>query len=282
LWFATLLEIFGFPTCKEANTNACDMSERIFFFEGDDPAMRKAYEAAQRSFRFFWRELSWERRRIIPALDMTIIKTPFTDGPRSDGNPEYEQMWLDEVEFDGTDLAGVLLNAPNWLTSVKQGDGVRVPFSRLTDWMMTSDDKAYGGYTVNLMRSRMSARERKAHDQAWGLDFGDPNEIRLIGGAQSGGEEKFADTPMCVNMLPKIEAQLQEDRSIATSTDERGWTLLHSEAMAGNFGVVKLLVHYGASVDAKTPNGQDAAELARGIGWDEIAKYLDENRGQKL
>jgi len=296
---ATLLAIFGFPTREEANTNACNMSEPIFFFEGDDPAMKQAYEAAQRSFKFFWRELSWERRRIVPALDMTIIKTPFTDGPRSDGNPEHEQMWLDEVEFDGTDLAGVLLNSPNWLTSVKQGDAVRVPFSRLTDWMMTADGKAYGGYTVNLMRSRMSTRERKAHDEAWGLDFGDPNQIKIElsrerqskpgllsklrrrkSATESDGQEVFADHPMCVNMLPKIESQLQEDSSIATSTDERGWTLLHSEAMAGNFGVVKLLVRYRANIGAKTPNGKDAAELARGIGWDEIAAYLEENSGQ--
>jgi uncharacterized protein YegJ (DUF2314 family) len=276
------------------------MSEPIFFFEGDDPAMKQAYEAAQRSFKFFWRELSWERRRIVPALDMTIIKTPFTDGPRSDGNPDYEQMWLDEVDYDGTNVAGVLLNSPNWLTSVKQGDSVQVPFSHLTDWMMTSDGKAYGGHTVNLMRSRMSARERKAHDEAWGLDFGDPNEVKVeldresgkklgllskLHGAKSGshasGPEAFADHPMCVNMLAKIETQLSEDPSIVNSTDELGRTLLHSEAMAGNFGVVKLLVRFGAHIGAKTPNGQDAAELARGIGWDEIAAFLEGNRAHK-
>lgn len=268
------------------------MSEPIFFFEGDDPEMKQAYEAAQHSFKFFWRELSWERRRIIPALDMAMVKTPFTDGPRSDGNPEFEHMWLDEVDFDGVTLAGVLVNSPNWLSSVKQGDSAQIPFPRVTDWMMTSGGRAYGAHTVNLMRSRMSARERKAHDQAWGLDFGEPNEIKVelsrghdkLGllskfraGRKSGpsdGQGTFADHPMCTNMLPKIESQLQEDSSIAISTDERGWTLLHNEAMAGNFGVVKLLVRYGANIDAKTPNGKNAAELARGVGWDEIAAYL--------
>jgi hypothetical protein len=170
-----------------------------------------------------------------------------------------------------------------------------MPFSQLTDWMMTSDGKAYGAHTVNLLRSRMSARERKDHDEAWGLDFGEPNEIRteliyrqprkggmvsrLFGGkattgAATAGPGTFTDHPMCINILPKYEAQLKDAPGIATQIDERGWTLLHSEALAGNPGMVKLMVRYGADVEARTPDGRNAATLARGIGWEEIADYL--------
>ena len=271
------------------------MSEPVFFSEGDDAEMTAASAAARHSFKFFWRELSWERRRIVPALDMAMIKLPFTDGPRSDGKPEFEYMWADQLDFDGITLSGSLLNSPNWLTSAKEGDAVSRPFSQLTDWMMTSDGKAYGGHTVNLMRSRMNAQERKAHDQAWGLDFGDPLEIRtelrskaegkrgllsrLVGakattGTPTTAQGTFADHPMCVNILPKYEAQLKEDPAIATQVDERGWTLLHSDSLAGNLGVVRLMVRYGADIDAKTPDGRDAATLARNIGWEEIAAYL--------
>ena len=73
--------------------------------------MQKASATAQHSFKFFWRELSWGRRRIIPALGGAMIKLPFTDGPRTDGNAEYEIMWLNDVDFDGTMLTGTLLNA---------------------------------------------------------------------------------------------------------------------------------------------------------------------------
>lgn len=68
------------------------MSNPVFFFDNADPEMQQVYRAAQASFRYFWRELSWERRRIVPALDMALVKLPFTDGPRTDGNPEFEQM----------------------------------------------------------------------------------------------------------------------------------------------------------------------------------------------
>jgi len=270
-------------------------------FDGDDPRMEQAYKAAQQSFKYFWRELSWERRRIVPGLDMAMIKLPFTDGPRTDGNPEFEFMWCDEIDFDGQELTGVLLNSPNGLTSVKVGDSVQVPLSHLADWMMTVDGVAYGGHTVNLMRSQMDIRERKSHDAAWGLDFGDPNHIRVeivhekpkeskgffakLFGSKSASSAPvsppvgFQDHPMCTNMLGKIEEQLQADPSVVSQTFDSGWTLLQMEALAGNFGAVRLLVRYGADVNAKTPDGRDAATLARNIGWNEIAAFLTQAAG---
>jgi uncharacterized protein YegJ (DUF2314 family) len=264
-------------------------------FDDQDTEMQQAYRAAQASFRYFWRELSWERRRIVPGLDMTMVKVPFTDGPRTDGNPEFEQMWIGDIGFDGDSVSGTLLNAPNWLSSVSEGSAVSVPFGHLTDWMMTADGRAYGGFTVNLMRSRMSRRERDEHDQAWGLDFGDPADVQIEikreakpkggfiaglfgrGSRPQGAPEGFSDHPMCVNMIPKIEAQLQADRSIANTTGDDGWTLLHQEALSGNLGVVKLLVAYGADCAARTPNGYTAAELAQKIGWPDIADYINEH-----
>ena len=268
------------------------MSEQIFMFDAKDPAMQQAYQAAQTSFRFFWRELSWERRRIVPGLDMTMVKLPFTDGPRTDGNSEFEHMWVGDIGFDGDAVSGTLLNSPNWLTSVKQGQSVSMPFGHLTDWMMTADGRAYGGFTVNLMRSRMGSKERQQHDQAWGLDFGDPSDVQIEiqrqpkpkvgliaglfgrGARQQATPSPFSDHPMCVNMVPKIEAQLQADRTIASTVGDDGWTLLHQEALSGNLGIVKLLISYGADLSARTPNGYTATQLAEKIGWTAIADFL--------
>jgi uncharacterized protein YegJ (DUF2314 family) len=225
---------------------------------------------------------------------MAVVKLPFTDGPRTDGNSEFEHMWVGDIGFDGDSVSGILSNSPNWLTSVSEGGAVSVPFEQLTDWIMASDSRAYGGFTVNLMRSRMSRRERNEHDQAWGLDFGDPADIQieikqesmpkagLVAGLFSRGARQqivpvgFIDHPMCVNMIPKIEAQLQADRGIASTVDDDGWTLLHQEALSGNLGVVKLLVSYGADASARNPNGYTAPELAQKIGWPEIADYIKE------
>lgn len=259
-------------------------------FDDSDTQMQQAYQAAQASFRYFWRELSWERRRIVPALDMTIVKLPFTDGPRTDGKAKFEQMWIEDIGFDGDSVSGNLLNSPNWLKSVRKGERVSRPFSHLTDWMITADSHAYGGFTINLMRSRMGQKERAHHDQAWGLDFGDPANIRVeiqrepnartVTDQSSSGPQPhavskpFNDHPACANMVPRIQARLQADPAIARTVDDHGWSILHHEALAGNLGVVKLLITFGADAAARTPNGYTAADLARKIGWSEIAEVI--------
>lgn len=104
-------------------------------FDGDDPEMEHAMREARKTFGYFWRELAWERRRIVPALDMAAVKAPFADGPPSPqqtDHPQVEEMWISEVDFDGQAVSGELLNSPNWLTSVKEGDEVRVPGARNT------------------------------------------------------------------------------------------------------------------------------------------------------
>lgn len=264
-------------------------SSPVFAFDGESPAMKEAFISAQMSFKHFWREVSWERRRIIPGLGMAMVKIPFTDGPRKDGLPSYEHMWVDEVDFDGVMLSGKLYNSPKWLTSVRKGDSVRAPFPHLSDWLITAAGKAYGGFTVNLIRAGMALREREQHDDAWQLDFGDPSSVRVEitrgqgASAEHSGSgqnnripsQEFRDHPMCINMLGKIEAHIKSDLAILSSPDREGWLFLHREALAGNFGVVKLLVHYGADVTLRTKSGRTASELAREVGWPEIADFLD-------
>ena len=123
-------------------------------FDERAPEMQQAYQAARASFRRFWRELSWERRRIVPGLEMAMVKLPFTDGPRTDGNTEFEHP------------------------------------------------------------------------------------------------------------------------SMAKTIDDDGWSILHHEALAGNLGVVRLLIEFGADCAARTPSGYTAADLARKLGWSEIAELI--------
>jgi uncharacterized protein len=49
----------------------------------------------------------------------------------------------------------VLLNAPNWLKTVKEGDSARIPLGEIGDWMYVISGEVFGAYTVNLLRSRM-------------------------------------------------------------------------------------------------------------------------------
>jgi uncharacterized protein YegJ (DUF2314 family) len=260
---------------------------QVFMFDDSDPEMQRAYENARATFRYFWREISWERRRIVPALDVACVKAPFSDGDqvsRDEGTPEVEHMWISEVDFDGQFVSGVLLNAPNWLKTVKEGDSARFRLGEITDWMYAISGEVFGAFTVNLMRSRMGRQERQEHDVAWGLKFGDPTKVRVAPEPNKGGGflknwfgKGQADTeehPMSLSMAPKLKEQVVKDPSFVSSTDDRGWTVLHQEALAGNTATVKILLEAGADPNARTNHGMTPLQLANSLGWEKVVALL--------
>jgi uncharacterized protein YegJ (DUF2314 family) len=261
---------------------------KVFMFDNSDPEMHGAYEKARATFRYFWREIAWERRRIVPGLDLACVKAPFSDGgreTREDGNPNVEHMWIGEVDFNGRSVSGTLLNAPNWLSTVKEGDAARIPLGEISDWMYAINGEVYGAYTVNLMRSRMGRRERKEHDDAWGLNFGDPDTIRVVpdqkrsGGifkALFGGRQdtEIQEHPMSEAMGPSLKAALLNDPSMVHVKDDEGWTFLHQQALAGSTASVEILLEAGADPHAKTNDGMTPLELAQSLRWDRIVALL--------
>lgn len=262
---------------------------KIYFFKEDDPEMQRANENARATFRYFWRELSWERRRIVPGLDLACVKAPFSDGESSTGAedaPQVEQMWMSDVDFDAQYVSGVLLNQPNWLQTISQGDSARFALGQITDWMYVISGEVFGAYTVNLMRSRMGRKERQEHDAAWGLDFGDPTKIRVVPEPKQGGGllknwfgARPADDqehPMSEGMAAKLKEQLAKQPELLSSKDDKGRTFLHQEALAGNAATVKVLLAAGADRNAKTDRGLTPLALAKSLRWDKVVALLQD------
>lgn len=249
------------------------MSDAPIFFAKADNKMNDAFRKAQQNFRYFWREQSWEYRRIIPGLGMACVKVAFSQAV--DGQePMVEHMWINEVTFDGEIIRGVLLNEPNQLTNVSRGEQVAIPLSHLSDWLFSRNEKVFGGFTIQAMRSEMSARERKEHDKAWGFDFGDPNEI-LVAAGQVENPEYLVEHPMSVNMKEKIVEFLAENPGEVTGHDINGNTMLHHEAIAGNRTSVEALVAAGADIQAKNNKGKTAYDYAMEIGWPHLLPLLE-------
>jgi uncharacterized protein YegJ (DUF2314 family) len=263
----------------------------VYFGDNSDPELQRAYERARATFRYLWRELSWERRRILPALDMAAIKAPFSDEATDEtDSPPVEQMWVGDIDFDGRTLTGTLLNSPNWLQSVARGDTVRVPLERLSDWMYVIDGQVFGGYTIQYLRERMSPEERHQHDAAWGLNFGDPAVVRLVPAPPGRGEAvadsailsrwyspeqtDFDEHPMSLTMAETLRKHLAENSDGVHSCDEDGWTYLHHEALAGNLASVQVLLQAGADPTACTPDGRTPLQLAHALGWEKIVAVL--------
>jgi uncharacterized protein YegJ (DUF2314 family) len=250
------------------------MSDEIVFYSKEDhPEMIQAFIEAQKTFKYFWRELSWEYRRIIPALDVACVKVAFEETIDDTEEKLVEHMWINEIEFDGITISGVLINNPNELTNVQHGDFVQIPLTQISDWLFSTRGKTYGGFTIQALRSTMSNQERKEHDEAWQLDFGDFTHILLVY-EQKEHPQNLIEHPMSVNMKPSLIEFLQTTPSELTYKDERGYTLLHKETIAGNKTSVEALLEAGALIDDQTITGHTALDFAIQLNWEHIIPLL--------
>lgn len=272
---------------------------KVTLHKDDDPAIEAAAKRARATFRYFWRELSWEYRRIVPGLDLAAFKVAFTD----DDESPAEVMWVDDVNFNGYGLTGRLLNQPNWLKSVKQGDPVKVRVKAITDWMYALEGVAYGGFSVNAIRKKMGKRERKQHDGAWGLDFGDPDKVHIVPpqwfqetkpkkkglfgiGKTQLPEPLLEDVlqshehPMAANMAGSLKEFASKDPSAITKLGDDGLNMLHQLTLAGSAVGVKTILECGADVNSKSKRGHTAMDFAKSLGWKRAYGVLAKNGGK--
>ena len=244
------------------------LKDKIFYTQ-ESPEMLAAFERAQSTFKYLWRELSWERRRIVPALNFAFVKFAFAENDPSSGKPITEFMWLSDIGFDGVMVKATLDNEPGQLTSVKLGDIIERPLDEVCDWMFATQGKVYGGFTIQVLRAQMDEKTRQEHDQAWGLNFGDPGNI-LLAYQQEDHPENLIEHPMSINMRDSFANFLAEHPGEATHTDEAGYTMLHREAIAGNRTIVEVLLQNGADKNAKTNNGYTALDFAKRLEWEHL------------
>lgn len=253
------------------------MTKEILLSRFADTEMEEASVNAKKSFKIFWRELSWEMRRIIPGLDLSVVKRGFPTNGKS--NLSLEHMWVGDISFDGKIIRGNLLNQPNQIDNLNQGDIVEFDREEISDWMYSINNNVYGAFTVNVLRSRMAKKELKEHDDAWGLEFGDPSNINIDSGLSFSNflltpSIELPEHPMSVNMADKSEDAIGEMGQQINDSLTLGMTMLQFESLAGNLIQVNLLLKYGANKELKNVYGQTAQDLAEMFNWAKISAVL--------
>jgi len=280
-----------------------DSESPIFQSPSEDAEMEQAAAKARQTFRFFWRELAWEQRRIVPGLELAAVKGSFSDPPeiqaQNPGGLEVEHMWLLEVDFDGRQLEGTLINSPHSLKSFQEGDRVTLAGKQIFDWMHVIAGNVYGGFTVDLLRSRMGKRERKQHDQAWGFDFGDVGVVDLVPpeyigealvkrksffGSSKATPQDYSvvaatEHPMSINMRDSFDQTLTENPGLVHQPDDRGYTFLHQLSLAGSWDGVDVCLKHGADPNKSAPNGMTPIALAKCLGWTKVMARLQQANG---
>jgi uncharacterized protein YegJ (DUF2314 family) len=166
MWKATLLAatvvtFLFLGSCGQDDRSAGEIVERdgepaVHMVSGEDPEMNSAMEQARASVTTFITSLQ------NPGQDQTYfsVKTEIVDGDNS------EHIWLYDVSYDGNQFLGKIGNNPLHVKNVSLGDEIVLIPSEISDWMIVEDNKLIGGYTLRVLRNRLSGEERKKLDES--------------------------------------------------------------------------------------------------------------------
>ncbi len=184
-------------------------------------------------------------------------------------------MWINQIDFDGNTISGHLMNQPNYIKNTQAGEKVERPFETIVDWMFLAQDQVHGGFTIQEYRKQLNDSEQKEYDNAWGINFGNPNKTLLVYD-QEMHPENLIEHPMCESMLDSFLNFIHTNPAVLHERDEHGNQLLHREVIAGNFLFVQALLEH--DIDKLVLNNQSmtALDLACKMGWEHIKKLLEE------
>lgn len=67
-----------------------DIMSNVFYYD-EDKMMLKAYEDARNTFKYFYRELTWDFKRVVSVLGNAIVKVTIQE------DDIIEHMWINNI-----------------------------------------------------------------------------------------------------------------------------------------------------------------------------------------
>ena len=122
----------------------------------EDAEVNAAMQQAQDTIGIFVTSLQSPK----PTQSDFSIKARFIS---SDGGVEH--IWIVDVSYSDEGFTGVINNVPVDVPEIEQGDNATVPVEDVSDWMFIEDGKLVGGYTIRVLRNRLSPEERERFDE---------------------------------------------------------------------------------------------------------------------
>jgi uncharacterized protein YegJ (DUF2314 family) len=167
--FATLLLVAcdgGAPTATQATApvtsappqkvSTHDMAVGV---TTDDVEMNVAMMKARQYLPEFRKRI----RHPSPTQSMSSVKAAFEELGVT------EHMWVANIVNVEGGFSGQLVNQPLYLQRIGPGDVVFVADKQVSDWYVIDAGRLIGGYTLRVLRTRMTPEERAAEDAT--LDY---------------------------------------------------------------------------------------------------------------
>lgn len=154
-----VLIIFCCVSCKNSDKVERENQPTIYNVESDYKEMSEAIKKANQTLTDFNSALQ------NPKIEVKSLKVKFET---ANGN---EHIWLSNIEYKDGKYWGILDNEPEYITEYKIGDKIEIDNSKISDWMYLENGKLFGGYTIKLLRSRMTENERNQFDAESGMQI---------------------------------------------------------------------------------------------------------------
>lgn len=162
LWIVLLTALILLAAC---NTLPAGEEDNVIDVSADDSAMNAAIERAQETLPQFIAALQSP-----PSAEAQFsIKVRYPYGTSG----AAEHLWVSGLTYRDGQFDGIMANEPLYIGGLDLGDAVTVDPADISDWMIVDGDKMYGGFTVYVLRAKLSEAERADFDAESGLTFAD-------------------------------------------------------------------------------------------------------------
>lgn len=151
-----LLVVIVLFSCDNPTTNKQERTGEPDYYtlSGDDLEMNEAKKTAYQTLNIF--TTAFESNN--PNYKEFAVKVRFETAKGG------EHIWISDLSLEDGDFYGVVNNSPVGTVEVKLGDNIRINKSNISDWMYIDNQKLVGGFTIRVLRDRMSEEEKKQFD----------------------------------------------------------------------------------------------------------------------
>jgi len=153
--------ILGCMSCNNTQTIKIERKGEppIYSVSNDDVEMNHAVLTAYQTLDTFKMALLSKNK----SYKYFALKSRFIT---SNGN---EHIWLKNIILKDKKYVGIVANLPESISNVKIGDTISILKNNISDWMYIDKNKLRGGYTIRILRKRMTESEKKLFDAKSGF-----------------------------------------------------------------------------------------------------------------
>lgn len=152
-------------TCNLPQTNPDNdgFPKNVTPIDQDDSLMNKAIAKAREEFYVF--DSAFRKGNYDKSLFAIKVRFPTKIGG--------EHIWAHSINLDGETYYGILDDDAVTTDHVKAGDKIKIGIDSLSDWVYSDNGVMKGGFTIKVLRNKMTPKERSAFDSTYYLKIVD-------------------------------------------------------------------------------------------------------------